>query len=696
MTKRQPAVFDATRIVAAFFVIAIHTSPLLSWNAEADFILTRIIARFAVPLFLMLSGYFLRPDKPGKLLKKTAMLYAGSIILYLPLNLYTSYFSTNGIANIIKDILFNGTLYHLWYLPALLFGVSVTIFLVRRLRLRAAGMVAGFLYIIGLFGDSYYGLIVRLPIAEVVYAYMFQIFEYTRNGLFFAPLFLILGIYAAQKQIASGLKIYAGLSVSFLLLLTEGLILHHYTLQRHDSMYIFLVPFMYFFFIILAHFNQGNSKTKRSLAMMIYILHPWCIVLVRGFAKLTDLQFLLLDDSLVYFLAVSVIAFCLSVFLLLMYNRIKKDAPAADGRAWIEVDTNALYRNAQHLQKCLPEKCRLMAVVKADAYGHSVNITIPALRKAGVRAFAVATLAEGIELRKLHVKDDILILGYTSPQNAPYIQCYNLTQTICSLAYAAELNQQNVNIKAHIKVDTGMHRLGISYADKSEIKAIFQYRNLQITGIYSHLSVSDSLAAENTAFTENQIEGFFRLIRALKNDGIDPGAVHIQSTYGILNYSGLPCDYARAGIGIYGVLSQPGATRKKIELVSALSLKARIADIKNVCAGESVGYGRIFQTTRDTKIAVISIGYADGIPRNWSNGYILIHGQAAPVIGRVCMDQFMVDISEIQNVQPGDIATIIGKDGNAEIRCEDFASQCSTITNDILSRLGPRLPRIEI
>ena len=692
--KKQYAILDTARVVAALLVVAIHTSPLLSWSQEADFILTRIMARFAVPFFLMLSGYFLQLDKPGKFLKKTALLYGASILLYLPLNLYTGYFAKSSIGDIGKDILFNGTFYHLWYLPAVILGTGIAIFLIRRLGLRGALFAACLLYIPGLLGDSYYGFAVRIPGAEAAYSIMFQLFDYTRNGIFFAPLFLVLGAYAARRPAMPSPRIYCGFTVCCLLLLSEGLLLHRFGVQRHDSMYLFLVPAVYLLFVLLAHFNQNGCKTKRSLSMLVYILHPWCIVLVRGLAKATGFQGFLLDNSIVYFLAVSASSVCAALVCIAAKSWEKKSPPLDDSRAWIEVHTDALCQNVVQLQKCLPDMCRLMAVVKADAYGHGIRSVIPALKKAGVQAFAVATLNEGIALRQQNVSGDILILGYTAPEAAAYIHKHRLTQTVLNADYAKALDRQSIQIKVHLKIDTGMHRLGIPYHTEKEILPLFQYKNLLVTGMYSHLCVSDSLEAADTAFTKQQIERFLQLIRKIKEKGLDPGMVHIQSTYGILNYSGLPCSYARAGIGLYGVLSQPGNTRQKVDLTPVLSLKARVAGIQNIPAGETVGYGRTYQAQHNITAAVVSIGYADGIPRNWRNGHVLIRGQAAPVIGRICMDQFMADISEIQTVQPGDPVTIIGRDGSREIRCEEFAAQCGTISNDILSRLGPRLPRI--
>jgi serine/alanine racemase len=197
-------------------------------------------------------------------------------------------------------------------------------------------------------------------------------------------------------------------------------------------------------------------------------------------------------------------------------------------------------------------------------------------------------------------------------------------------------------------------------------------------------------------FTNKQIEKFFSVTEALKSKNYDVGKLHILASYGIYNYPALECDYARAGIALYGVMSHKEETKIKPQLKPVLSLRARIAEVQFIGIGESVSYARTFIAKEPMKIATITVGYADGIPRQMSGngGMCILHGHKAPIIGRICMDLIVIDVSKIDSAIPGDIVTFIGRDGGEEIRCEDFAMMCGTISNDILCRLGERLQRI--
>lgn len=375
----------------------------------------------------------------------------------------------------------------------------------------------------------------------------------------------------------------------------------------------------------------------------------------------------------------------------------KLSAPNKKYRAWAEVDLAALCYNAKVLKNILPDKCDLMPVLKANAYGHGDVECAKALNKIGIFTFCVAALEEAIRLRKNSIKGDILILGYTDPEECKLIAAYQLTQTVVSLSHALAMNKKGIKIKAHIKIDTGMHRLGLDYNNVDEIENIFNCRNLEINGMFSHLSASSSLSYDDLLFTNMQIKHFFESTDYLKTKGYNTGKLHLQASYGILNYPNLPCDYARAGIALFGVLSSNEKTLIKPDIHPVLSLKARIAETKNITAGEYIGYSRAHTAKSDMKIAAVTIGYADGVPRNLDKDfYVLIRGKKAFLIGLICMDQLIVDITDIPDAQEGDEVTIIGKDGEEEIRCEDLAQKCQTITNEILSRLSSRLDYIFI
>lgn len=693
---------DPFRLIAAFLVVANHTSPLLSFNGDADFILTRIISRVAVPFFLMVSGYFLyqyieKGDKAyiKAFLKKIGLLYIVSILLFLPLNIYAGHYQgENWLMAVIKDILLNGTFYHLWYLPGLITGSLLVIFFVRRIGLHRTFLVSIFLYFIGLFGDSYYGAVKPFPLLVEVYDSIFSVSEYTRNGFFLVPIFLVMGMLISKRtREIKPMNNFVLLFVSLAILIVEGLLLNQHSLQRHDSMYIMLIPTMYFLFLSLLQLKGKSSKRIRNLSLVIYIIHPWLIVLVRFAAGLFHLENLFIHQSFVHYLAVSGLSFAAAWMLLLLWEGVRKkgDSPSPTYRAWAEIDLDALRHNTKTIQRSLPNQTDLMAVVKANAYGHGAVKVAKALNGEGVQSFAVASLVEGIELRKNGVSGEVLILGYTDPQEVGLIKKYQLTQTVVDSSHARELNRQGEKIMVQLKIDTGMHRLGMDPFQQSELEEIIACNHLTFIGVFSHLSVSDRLEDEDIIYSRQQIARFNQSIARLEQLGHSPGKRHIQASYGILNYPDLQYDYARAGIVLYGVLSKHERVATKLDLKPVLSVRARIATVKEIQPGECVSYGRLFTAKELRKVATVTIGYGDGLPRNLIGGAVLIHSQRAPIIGRICMDQLMVDVTHIDTVHPNDVVTIIGGDGNDQISCEEYAEKAGTITNDILSRLGSRL-----
>lgn len=366
-------------------------------------------------------------------------------------------------------------------------------------------------------------------------------------------------------------------------------------------------------------------------------------------------------------------------------------------RAWIELDLDNLKHNVKELNSAMPAGCRMMAVVKAEAYGHGALQITDCLQRLGVDAFAVATIDEGIALRQSGIDGEILILGYTCPARAAELERYCLMPTLISYEHALALEEQGCKVKAHMKIDTGMHRLGYDAADLQYICSSFQLRHIQIAGIFTHLCVSDSLEKADAEFTERQIECFYKLIDTLRAMGLQPGKLHIQSSYGLLNYPQLQCDYARVGIALYGVFSSANdVTKQCLDLRPVLSIRSRIVLVRTVQAGETVGYGRDFTARRDSRIAILPIGYADGIPRCLSSGKgtVLVNGQKAPIIGRICMDQCTIDVTDIPDAKPGTLVTLVGKDGECEITVSQVADSAGTISNELLSRLGRRLPAV--
>ena len=363
-------------------------------------------------------------------------------------------------------------------------------------------------------------------------------------------------------------------------------------------------------------------------------------------------------------------------------------------RAWKEIDLNALKNNLDVLSSVMQNGCKIMAIVKANAYGHDIYEVSKALQSFGVDAYAVATIDEGIEIRANGITGMILVLGYTYPSRVPELAKYSLTQCVYDEDYASELNNQGIEIPVHIAIDTGMHRLGIKFDEINSIKSIYSLNNLKIEGIFSHLCVSDSLSDDDITYTRKQISNFNYTVSMIENSGLEVKLKHIQSSYGLLNYSDEKYDYARTGIALYGVDATKERNRKiDASLIPVLSLKSKVIQLRHLPCGEPVSYGRTYVTQRDSVIAVLPIGYADGYPRSLSceNGRVLIRGQYAPIVGRICMDQMMVDVTDIKGVSVGDTATLIGKDGLGVITVEEVADKAGTITYEILSRLGSRL-----
>ena len=745
---------DSFRIIAALLIVAIHTEPLTSLSLTANFLFTHVFTRIAVPFFLMVTGYFLLSQNNSKPLvrfvKKTSLIYLLASLLYLPVSIYARHYDEGFIpALLIRKIIFDGTFYHLWYLPAAVIGVSVISVLRTRLSVRSIAGVAILLYIIGLLGDSYYGLVTRVSFLHSIYDVGFHIFSYTRNGIFYAPLFLVMGafIIGKEKRRLSAKASLIGFIFAMALMLVEGIILYHFRLQRHDSMYIALIPCMFFLFSFLLAQKGKMSYLRRDVSLLVYILHPLFIIVVRGIAKATGLTGLLVDNSIVHYFAVCFLSVSVSVLISVFWRRFPLSdlfagwlglRPFQKGRAFIELDMKNLRHNVEVLQGRLPDGCQLMPAVKANAYGHGMIPIARELNACGVRAFCVASVAEGVTLRKHHIKGVILILGGTHPQQFPLLRRYRLTQTVIDHDDAVLLNRFGKKITVHVKIDTGMHRLGERSENIDQIIKVFSYDNLIVSGIYTHLCVVDSDKKTDQVYTQAQINHFhdvlFHLnnqlskisspgdtINGLRNSNLlfkskiaSPGGdiinssnannfecaqikTHVHSSYGI--FSGLEkrYDYARPGIALYGMLSNYGDDEKLATgLLPVLSLKTRISMIKALYAGEAAGYALAFTAPYDMRIAILPIGYADGIPRTLSEngGYVLINGYQAPIIGRICMDQMTVDVTDAKGVKSGDIAVIIGTSGETTITVGDIANQTGTIANEILSRLGERIERV--
>lgn len=367
-------------------------------------------------------------------------------------------------------------------------------------------------------------------------------------------------------------------------------------------------------------------------------------------------------------------------------------------RAWIELNMNHLAHNVKELSGLLPEGGALMPVVKANAYGHGAILIAKNLQKLNISNFAVASLPEAAALREAGIEGQILILGYTHPKDFPMLSRYNLTQTVVDSFYAQMLNSFGKPVKVHISIDTGMRRLGERSENEAAILSVWQNKNLIITGVFSHLCVSDSLETSDVAFTLKQFDRFRQVVAFLHENGISGFSTHMQGSYGLLNYPEFHFDFARVGIALYGCLSNfSDSIKAQVCFKPVLTLKSRIQSIRLLLPGEAAGYGLTYRTREAQTIAAVSIGYADGFPRNLSGkGHVLVHDCKAPIIGRICMDQLLINISDIPHVLPGDEVILIGHSQNETITAEEMADLSGTISNEFLSRLGQRLERIEL
>ena len=303
---------DTVKLIASFMIVAIHVYPLESINSNLDYIFTRILFRIAVPTFLMITGYFVLPKTSSNVnylknyTKKILKLYIISIGLYIPLNIYMGYFNNNNLLIFVKDVFLNGTFYHLWYFPALLLGIWIDYFLMKIKNHKIIFFIFLILFFIGLFGDSYYNFISDISFFKKIYMHIFTIFDYTRNGLFYAPIFIYIGyLFNFSYQKKSYFSRIILLIISIILLLIEGIILYFYNIPRHNSMYIFLIQTSIFLFSIILKNKTTRNIIYKNLSTWIYILHPLFIVGIRFLGKILNISIIVNNSIINYLLVLS-------------------------------------------------------------------------------------------------------------------------------------------------------------------------------------------------------------------------------------------------------------------------------------------------------------------------------------------------------------------------------------------------------
>ncbi len=367
----------------------------------------------------------------------------------------------------------------------------------------------------------------------------------------------------------------------------------------------------------------------------------------------------------------------------------------------VEIDLKALRFNLNQIRDVIKGESEILAMVKANAYGHGAGPVARELESAGVGRFGVATAEEGIELRQAGVTLPILILGGIYPGEFQTFLQNQLTPVVFDLATVGVLEEEARKtgrpFAVHLKIDTGMSRLGFPWQQFGSVPDAFRkVRFLRIEGIMTHLAVAESPRPEDKAFTEEQVRRFRICVDQAQKAGISPRYLHLANSSATTVWEGARFNLVRPGLMLYGVTPTP-ALGSRISLKPILSWKTRIVSMNSLCAGESVSYGRTFTCAKDSLIATLPIGYADGYRRSFSNrAEVLVRGKRAKVAGIVCMDLTMIDVSEIPEIRPGDEVVLLGKQGGDEIHVFELARWAETIPYEIFCGIGKRVPRLYV
>lgn len=366
---------------------------------------------------------------------------------------------------------------------------------------------------------------------------------------------------------------------------------------------------------------------------------------------------------------------------------------------WAEIDLDILANNMRNIKKLAGDK-EVMAVVKADAYGHGALDVAPCLLENGASRLAVAMLTEAVELRNNNITAPIMILGYTPLYLGEELINYDIEQTIYDLDYAKELSALAISLnkkaKVHIALDTGMGRIGFlpTYESFNAIGEICSLDGLDVIGIFTHFSSSDEKDKDYTQYQFNQIYDF---IDKLESEGINIPLKHASNSAAIIDLPNTYLDAVRAGIILYGYYPSNEVQKENLSIKPALTLKARIAHVKELESGMYISYNRTFKTSRKSKIATIPIGYADGYIRTLKHeAKVIVNGQLAPIVGNICMDQFMIDVTDIDDVKSGDEVILLGESNGIKFNADDLAKCMNSINYEVLCLLKKRVPRAYI
>lgn len=375
-------------------------------------------------------------------------------------------------------------------------------------------------------------------------------------------------------------------------------------------------------------------------------------------------------------------------------------------RAWAEIDLDRIAQNVREIKKCLKPKVRLMGVVKADAYGHGVRETAKTILENGADALAVAFIDEAVQLRKCGIGVPILILGNSAEDSVDDLLEYDITPAVFTREFAEVLSDRasacGKVAKIHIKTDTGMNRIGFLYGEGAaendrtveQIIEISKLPGIEIEGIFSHLATSDEADSQ---YTYAQFERFCQLTERLEHAGLKIPIRHIANSAALVRFPEMQLDMVRAGVIMYGMYPSCDVDYKGLSLMPAMRFKTRVINLKEVEGGSGISYGRSFVTCQNTRIATIAVGYADGYSRLLSGkAEALVDGVKVKQLGRICMDQCMIDVTNVNNINIGDEVTLFGSSGDGNIPIEDIASKMGTINYEIACIVGKRIPRIYI
>ena len=367
-------------------------------------------------------------------------------------------------------------------------------------------------------------------------------------------------------------------------------------------------------------------------------------------------------------------------------------------RCWAEIDTDALIHNFNIIKDTANSP--VCAVVKANAYGHGVDIVAPILQKAGADYFAVSNIEEAIELRELGITKPILILGYTPCEYVPELAKYDISQCVFSLDFAKELSNEavknNLNIKIHLKLDSGMSRIGFDCRDDklngiNDAITAAKLDGFTLEGVFTHFAFSDRNESQEDGFTTAQYNRFITAVDTIRSVGLNPAICHCSNSAALCLDNDKHFDMCRAGIILYG-LTPSSELELEQNFIPVMSFKSVVSQVKEISKGDTVSYGRTFKADKNMTIATVSCGYADGYPRLLSNcGFAIINGKRANIVGRVCMDQFCVDVTDIKDVKRGDEVLLWGKDLSVDIPADIIG----TINYELVCGVSSRVKRIK-